>query len=132
MSNAKVNIDKLANELVKQLDIFRDVTVDMMTEAVDETAKATVAELKRTSPRDSGEYAKSWRSKRDKTLKGKWAYSRIVYNKDHYRLTHLLEKGHAKVNGGRTAAQPHIEPAEEIAQRMLEETLINKQAEAIE
>ena len=132
MSKAKVNIDKLATEVVKQLDVYRDITVEIMTEAVNETAKATVAELKKTSPRDSGEYAKSWKSKRDKSLKGKWAYSKIVYNDKHYRLTHLLEKGHANVNGGSTAAQPHIAPAEEMAKRLFEETLINKLAEAIE
>lgn len=126
---SKINIDKLANELLKELETYRNVTVELMEGVVEETAKETVRQLKNTSPKDSGEYAKSWRSKRDNTLKGKWAFSMVVYNKDHYQLTHLLEHGHAKVGGGRVAGIEHIEPAERLAERVLEETLIDKLAE---
>ncbi|MNW18141.1 hypothetical protein D3C71_2175820 [compost metagenome] len=37
----------------------------------------------------------------------------MIYNEKHYRLTHLLEKGHVKRGGGRVAARVHIEPVEE-------------------
>ena len=70
--------------------------------------KQAVSELKATSPRSktsrSGTYAKGWtRRKRGKVV--------IVHNKE-YRLTHLLEHGHAKVNGGRVEGKEHIKPVE--------------------
>lgn len=58
-----------------------------------------------------GSYAKSWVLKNGK--KSKEIYSRIVHNKEHYRLTHLLEFGHANRDGTRTQAIPHIRKTED-------------------
>lgn len=73
-------------------------------------AKEAVQQLKATSPKrdgkNGGKYAKGWRAKK---VNNAW----VVHNATRYRLTHLLEKGHAKVNGGRTKAIKHIEPVEE-------------------
>lgn len=111
---ATIKADQLAQEIVKILDDYRDTTVDKMKEAVDKAAKQAVNELKTSSPKRTGAYAKDWAAKKDR--KGnKWAYGKVVYNKKHYRLTHLLEKGHRKVNGGMVAARPHIAKVEEKA-----------------
>lgn len=111
---ATIKADQLAQEIVKILDDYRDTTIDKMKESVDKAAKQAVNELKTSSPKRTGAYAKDWAAKKDRKA-NKWAYGKVVYNKKHYRLTHLLEKGHRKVNGGMVAARPHIAKVEEKA-----------------
>lgn len=99
------NINNLANEITRALRQYTNEVEQEVQAAAEEVASESVDKLKQTSPKKTGNYAKSW----TKTKKGKkW----IVHNKKHYRLTHLLEKGHAKVNGGRVGAKVHIAPVE--------------------
>lgn len=115
-----INVDKLAVEVMRELEIYLANTIDDVNNAVIETADATVRELSETSPEQTGKYGKSWAHKRDKNIRGKWRMSRVVYSKgDEYRKTHLLEFGHAKVNGGRVDARPHIRQAEDHAAELL-------------
>lgn len=119
MSNKKVSVDELSNVILEYLENFKDVTEEACKEGVLTTADEAVKELRSAHPAGSGDYG-SWdkynsgwtrRKEGQKTkLKGIQA---VVWNEKHYRLTHLLEKGHAKVNGGRTRAFPHIAPVEE-------------------
>ena len=110
---ANVSIDQLAAEIAKGLaDYSQDVVekVDVSSEAV---GKAAVKRLKETSPKRYGKYAKSWTMTTEKAI-GQ-PDLRIIHAKaPHYRLTHLLEHGHAKVGGGRVEGKPHIRPAEEM------------------
>lgn len=110
----KIKADQLAKEVAKVLDEYQDSTIDVMKKAVDKASKEAVDSLKSDSPKRTGAYAKDWASKNDKQS-NKWAYAKVVYNKKHYRLTHLLEKGHRKVNGGFVAARPHIAKVEQEA-----------------
>ena len=105
-------------------DIFDEVEKNLVKQSDDiyqQAAREAEAVLHAKSPRKKthgGAYAAGWAVKRytEGKLKGY-----IVYNKDNYQLTHLLEKGHAKVNGGRVRAIPHIRPVEEAGiQRVLE------------
>lgn len=122
---ARINIDRLALEVMRELEIYRNNTVESVEKAVKETAKETVQELRVTSPvGPTGEYAKSWTYRRDPNLRGRWKYSMVVCSKKpDYRLTHLLEYGHAKATGGRVAARPHIKDAELHAIKRLERKL---------
>ena len=87
-----------------------------VTEGIKEIAEAigedAVKELKSISPKRNRKYAGSWRTKVDK---GNNFINIKVHNAKYYRLTHLLEYGHATRSGGRTKAQPHIQPIEEKA-----------------
>ena len=130
-SSHKTGIDDLAAAVMEGLEEYRDDVRIRMKEAVHDTALSVKDELKRTSPRRKSSSGRNY-----KTGNGVKAYHRewtattreetasrlymAVVNFNKYRLTHLLEYGHAKRSGGRTAAQPHIEPAEQNGIAMLE------------
>lgn len=102
----------IGEDLGKILDDYAKEVRDEVKKDIQQAAKATAKELRSTSPKQSGDYARSWSVKQQNN-------GCVVYNKDHYRLTHLLEKGHVIRNQsgtyGRAPAQPHIEPAEKKA-----------------
>jgi len=109
---AKVNIDQLAAEIAKGLAEYSQDVVEKVNVSSDKVGKAAVKQLKQTSPKRHGKYAKSWTMKTEPEV-GQ-PHKRIVHVKaPHYRLAHLLEYGHAKVGGGRVEGIPHIRPAEE-------------------
>lgn len=103
--SSTIRIDQLANEITRCLDQYTDDVTEALEKAKENLAKEGVRKLKATSPKDTGNYAKKW-------TQGKTKKGRAIYNKQ-YQLTHLLENGHAKRNGGRVAAVVHIAPVEE-------------------
>nr|DAF59946.1 MAG TPA: putative tail component [Siphoviridae sp. ctGz830] len=96
-------------------DILQDYSgkvIEKLNEVVDEQAKETVKELKQTSPKRKGKYARGWTVKKTKDISG--GVNAVVHNKRYYRLTHLLENGHALRGGTKRArAYPHIAQVEE-------------------
>lgn len=100
-----IPVDRLADELAKTLKAYTKEVEAGIEAVIDETAKECAAELKATSPKRTGKYAKGWGVTKQGT-------ARIVWNKKFFRLVHLLEKGHAKRGGGRVAGTPHVAPAE--------------------
>ena len=105
-----------ADELGKAIqDVVEEYAKDVkkvVDESLPKAAKKGVKVAKKKSPTKTGEYAKGWTSKVEKERLGTKV---TIYNKKRPQLTHLLEKGHANRDGGRTKAYPHIKPAEEEA-----------------
>ena len=125
MSNSnKVSIENLSAAIMKQLTEYKDDIEEDVKVVADKNAKEARDELKQISPKADrnvilrggttvvkGSYSKSWTVRNGK--KAKDIYSKIVHNRDHYRLTHLLEFGHANRDGSRTKAIPHIRKTED-------------------
>jgi len=110
---ANINIDQLAAEIAKELSKYSQEVVEKVNISSEKVGKAAVKQLRQTSPKKTGKYAKSWTMSTEKEI-GQ-PHKRIIHAKaPHYRLTHLLEHGHAKVGGGRVEGRPHIRPAEEM------------------
>lgn len=122
-----INVDQLATEIMGALTVYAENTVEDVEYAVKLVARETAAELQETSPvGTTGDYADSWSYRRSPD-KGKDYMSMVVYNKKpNYRRTHLLEHGHAAVDGSWVDARPHIKKAEEKAGVWLEEQLTRK------
>jgi len=117
------SIDDLASEVMKGLTEYADLADTEMKKAVKKTATAVKNEISANAPVKSGRYKKSWVTK--KTKENSHTLEMAVHSKNRYQIAHLLEHGHAKRGGGRVAAIPHIAPAEQHGEEMLE-TLIEK------
>lgn len=118
----RVKIDQLADAVMEEMNNYRDVIDQDMRTAVREAGKTVQADIKASAPKQTGGYSRSWSVKN--TKQNSHALEVTVYSRNRYQLTHLLEFGHAKRNGGRTRAQVHIAPAEEKGIRQLEEDII--------
>ncbi|WP_044736591.1 HK97 gp10 family phage protein [Geobacillus kaustophilus] len=107
---ANIPIDRLADELVAAVKEYTDDVAEGVRKTVDRTARKVLQETKALAPKRTGEYANGFGITKED---GYGTTKRIVWNKKHYRRVHLLEFGHAKVNGGRVPAYPHLRPAYE-------------------
>ncbi|MDM5245759.1 HK97 gp10 family phage protein [Lysinibacillus sp. G4S2] len=100
------NINDLAAEINRALANYAHGVGEDIEKVAEKVAKEGAQQLKARSPVGATHrYAKGWRAKK---VGNQW----VVHN-IHYQLTHLLEKGHAKVGGGRIPAVVHIAPVEQ-------------------
>ena len=125
-----MTIDKLSAEVKKKLEIYREELNGNVSEVFEEIADEALAEIKNQSQNagfNDRRYSKGW-AKTVKKDRVTGHYHVTVYNKKYYRLTHLLEKGHALKKGGRTRAFPHIAPTQDKMDRLI----VKKLEEAIQ
>lgn len=104
---ASTKIKGLSNAITNALAEYTNEISEGIEKEKETVSKKAVKRLKETSPKGySRSYSKGWRVT---DIDGK----KIIHNKTDYQLTHLLEYGHAKINGGRVGARAHIRPVEE-------------------
>jgi hypothetical protein len=124
--------DSVAEQLKQILDECSTEISQTIERSFTDVAQETVDRLKQVSPKRKGAYAASWSKTKTKVnARGKLigGVDVVVYNKKHYQLTHLLERGHVVKNqygapsraGAKqnTQAQPHIIKTEEWATEQL-------------
>ena len=109
----KTPADKLAASINKILADYRDGVIQDVNTLAKKFAQKGAASLRSASSSaagGTGKYAKGWTSRTDA---GRLSVTATIYNKDAPGIPHLLENGHAKRNGGRTAPRTHIAPIDE-------------------
>lgn len=106
-----IKSEQLKDAVMEALSDYRDEVNEGVRKAIQKQANEDVRELKATSPKKTGKYASGWAKKVVENNAS--VYDVVVYNKEKPGLTHLLENGHAKVNGGFVPGIVHIKPVEE-------------------
>lgn len=119
-SHLKCDAGKFDLAVTTILDEFETDCYQAVYLAIKETAEEVVQMLKSAGDFRGNKYRKSWKAE---VTQRRLYTSAVVHNVKHYRLTHLLEFGHAKQNGGRVRAFPHIEPINEKTAEMFEDKL---------
>lgn len=120
----KVTSEEFASLLEESLIQYADETCKIVKMDINKVAEESLKVLKENAPEDKGKYKKALAKK--KSYEGATDIRFTLYVKSpEYRKTHLLERGHAKRNGGRTKAIPHFEKAEEYADENLVNTIMS-------
>ncbi|MBQ8550832.1 MAG: HK97 gp10 family phage protein, partial [Clostridia bacterium] len=78
---AGIDVDSLAAELAAGLAEYSDSVTEVIKKAVDDVSKSTALELKNTSPKRTGAYAKDWAAKQ--AYEDRRSKRKPVYNKKH-------------------------------------------------
>ena len=118
------------DQIEEILEDYGKSIAEELRDATQSVIKEGAKQLKSSSPIKTGKYAGSWKYRMDKGGGGavQVVHGTIYAQAPHYRLTHLLENGHAKRGGGRVAARPHIGAVNDWAQ----EEVIKRLKEKIE
>lgn len=125
---SKIEMADLEKVINEELTMYSEEITKEVKKASNDVMKDLVKNTKRDANKRTGAYAKAITSK--KVFENAKSISNLWYVKDpEYRKSHLLEKGHATRNGGRTKAYGFISKNEKIAikeyERRVEEAIKN-------
>jgi hypothetical protein len=124
----KVGVLNLRNSISAMYMKYGTLVSTVIDDAMKEVARESTEDLKAVrrfsqNGNPSGEYSADWTWKIEPAKR--WIRKVVVYNDEHYRLTHLLESGHSKYLWGRPTGQTvrgyeHIKPINDKAQEHFE------------
>lgn len=117
----RVRVDQLAAAVMEGLEEYAGLAADELKAAVKKAGDSVRKDIRDNAPKDTGAYAKSWAVKKVRETSD--SIGLVVHSRNRYQLAHLLEFGHAKRGGGRVPGRAHIAPAEEKAERALEQEI---------
>ena len=118
-------IDNFTRVVDKELKLYSKEITEEVANIVKEEAETMAKNLRLTSPRRRGsypkQYYKGWTSKKMSHNSNSISY--LVYNKNKPQLTHLLEYGHILSTGERSEEYPHINKAQDEAEKRVIERI---------
>ena len=88
-----VGVEDFRVQVMQLLDDYGKDARIVLNETIPEAANICVKMIKGNSRKATGKYAKGW-AKKQQYYRG-LGTSYVVYNRDRYRVAHLLERSHA-------------------------------------
>lgn len=111
MTDRRVSVDGMAEAITQSMAEYADLSNEVMKRSVTEVSWFVKKDIQANAPVRTGKYKKSWAAK--KVQEDANSLTMVIHSRDRYQIAHLLEHGHARRNGNRVAAIPHIAPAEQ-------------------
>lgn len=102
-------LDAAVNKLLQEYASDVTMTTKELAKKMANKGAQTLRQVSAQKLGGTGKYARGWKVE---TLDGRLSFSSVIHNTTP-GLPHLLEKGHAKRNGGRWDGVEHIKPVEE-------------------